>query len=207
MIVLVSVIGLLFDLPVVIAYGMFSAVMPRSGGDYVYISRTFLPSLGFAASLVFWPYGLTFAGGQNAYFTVTFGLTPYLCAIGAITGSAALVALSQAISQPIPLIGIGTVMLLLILFALMLIPTSVLHRILFWSFIVAFLGYPILFVGQWRWPRTDSSLQLQHILRGNHRQRQTGGRGSRTRLVRRDTGGSPPRIRNASGAKLGSLCG
>ena len=47
MIILVSVIGLLFDLPVMIAYGMFSSAMPRSGGDYVYISRTFLP---YAAS-------------------------------------------------------------------------------------------------------------------------------------------------------------
>src|ERR1017187_6031584 len=51
MIILVSVIGLLFDLPVMIAYGMFSSVMPRSGGDYVYISRTFVPLSGIRSYL------------------------------------------------------------------------------------------------------------------------------------------------------------
>jgi len=146
MIILVSVIGLLFDLPVMIAYGMFSSVMPRSGGDYVYISRTFLPSLGFAATFVFWLYGLTFAGGQNAYFTVSFGLAPYIGAIGAVTQNMGLVHFAQNISQPLPLVGIGTLMLL-VMFLLMLIPTAALHRVLVGSFIIAFIGYPVLFVG------------------------------------------------------------
>jgi amino acid transporter len=145
MIVLVSVIGLLFDIPVLIAYGMFSAVMPRSGGDYVYISRTFLPSIGFAASAVFWLYGLTFAGGQNAYFTVSFGLAPYLGAIGSVGGNPGLVSFASSLTQPIPLVAVGTIMLG-VLFVLMLVPTSVLHRVLLGSFIVAFAGYPILFV-------------------------------------------------------------
>ena len=124
MIILVSVIGLLFDLPVLIAYGMFSTVMPRSGGDYVYISRTFLPPIGFAATFVFWLYGLTFAGGQNAYFTVSFGLSPYLGAIRATSGIPSLVTLSQTLMQPVPLVAVGTVMLL-VLFVFMLIPTTV----------------------------------------------------------------------------------
>ena len=146
MVILVSVIGLILDIPIMIAYGMFSSVMPRSGGDYVYISRTFVPSLGFAASVVFWLYGLTFAGGQNAYFTVSFGLAPYLGAIGAVGGNSGLVSFAQSITQPVPLVAVGTIMLI-VLFVLMLVPTAVLHRVLFVSFILAFVGYPVLFVG------------------------------------------------------------
>jgi len=145
MVVLVSVIGLLFDLPVMIAYGMFSALIPRSGGDYVFISRSFSPVLGFAASFVVWLYGGTFAGGQNAYFTVTLGIAPYLAAIGSTSGNFALVSFAQTIVQPIPIIIIGSIMILA-LFVILLVPTSAVHRLLFWLFIIGFLGYPILYI-------------------------------------------------------------
>jgi amino acid transporter len=37
----------------ILLFGMFMAVMPRSGGDYVFISRTLHPWLGFAANFNF----------------------------------------------------------------------------------------------------------------------------------------------------------
>ena len=49
-------IAAVLALPMAGVYAFFSAAIPRSGGDYVYISRTLHPVLGFVASWnwVFW---------------------------------------------------------------------------------------------------------------------------------------------------------
>src|SRR3979409_900812 len=57
----------LLALPMAAVYAYFAAVMPRSGGDYVYIGRTLHPFLGFLASwnLVVWL--ITYTGISAAY--------------------------------------------------------------------------------------------------------------------------------------------
>lgn len=47
-----SAIAVLLMLPVGLAMWYWSSSLPRSGGVYVYVSRTFGPSIGFAASFV-----------------------------------------------------------------------------------------------------------------------------------------------------------
>jgi len=69
-------------------YSMFMALMPRSGGEYVFISRTLKPWIGMAASFNInaW-YLLVIA---NLAFSVTpFGLVSAFTAISASTGSVA----------------------------------------------------------------------------------------------------------------------
>ncbi len=46
-------IGLVFNLAVAFVYWMLATAMPRTGGDYVYVSRIFHPALGFMANLMF----------------------------------------------------------------------------------------------------------------------------------------------------------
>jgi amino acid transporter len=50
---LTVVLGLLLTLAIASVYWLLSTAMPRTGGDYVYVSRIFHPSIGFMANLMF----------------------------------------------------------------------------------------------------------------------------------------------------------
>lgn len=69
-----------------VAYALFSAIMPRSGGDYVFISRTFHPALGFVAnaSFMFW---LCFYSGTGGALFGQLGLAPAFRVLGQATGN------------------------------------------------------------------------------------------------------------------------
>src|SRR3954454_10034984 len=68
-------------------YSEFAAAMPRSGGDYVFVSRALHPFLGWLLS---WSQGIWlifFWVGFNAWFALTFAVPVGLSTIGAATGS------------------------------------------------------------------------------------------------------------------------
>jgi len=50
---LTVVFGLLLTLAIASVYWLLSTSMPRTGGDYIYVSRIFHPSIGFMANLMF----------------------------------------------------------------------------------------------------------------------------------------------------------
>jgi amino acid transporter len=68
-----------------VVYALFAASMPRSGGDYVFISRTFSPLVGFAAnaSFMFW---LAFYIGTAGSFIGQVSLTAAFRELGYWTG-------------------------------------------------------------------------------------------------------------------------
>jgi amino acid transporter len=68
----------------VLLYGLFMAVMPRSGGDYVFVSRTIHPWLGFAANfnITAW-YLLVIA--YFGYLLAPFGFSSAFTTLGVAT--------------------------------------------------------------------------------------------------------------------------
>jgi amino acid transporter len=99
-------------------YAKLSSAMPRSGGDYVFVSRIVNPFAGFLLSwsqtiwLFFWI-------GFNAWAPAAFVIPTALNIIGNVTGNAAFFNLAVQVSTPTGMIITGTV--INIIFTLLLI--------------------------------------------------------------------------------------
>src|SRR5579863_4273620 len=78
-------VSFLFSIPLVLCFGMvylyFTVAMPRSGGDYVWVSRILGPGLGFFANL-----SLTFVFTTWVSFNFTTMLTLLLPGLGYVAG-------------------------------------------------------------------------------------------------------------------------
>ncbi len=77
-----------------IVYWLFNVAMPRSGGDYVYNTRSLWPSIGFAAnfSLTIWT---IFYIAAYASFVASLGLSGWLTTLGTINGTPSLVSIGN----------------------------------------------------------------------------------------------------------------
>lgn len=72
-----------------IFYALFGAAMPRSGGDYMFVSRVIRPVLGFAISFFLFAVILLVAGAYIPWFT-QWGIAPIFARLG-WGGAAALI--------------------------------------------------------------------------------------------------------------------
>lgn len=89
-------------------YAEFAAAMPRSGGDYVFVSRSLHP---FAGWLMSWSQGIWlifFWVGFNAWFALTFAVPVALSTIGAATGTDGWITLSNDLLAKHTVLGITT---------------------------------------------------------------------------------------------------
>jgi len=89
-------------------YSTFASAMPRSGGDYVFVSRVLHPFLGW---LLGWSQGMWlifFWIGFNAWFALTFAVPVALSPIGAVTGQNSWIDLSNNLLASFPVLGITT---------------------------------------------------------------------------------------------------
>lgn len=101
-------LGFVLAIPIVIAYALASTVLRRSGGDYVFISRTIHPALGFASNLVFVLFNVVFLTSTGFYFCV-WGLSPLARYLGVTLNNPSLVSLSQALVEPFAIFLVGEI--------------------------------------------------------------------------------------------------
>jgi amino acid transporter len=110
--VLATVIIVLLTVPQALVYAMLSAAMPRAGGDYVFVSRTLHPAIGFVEG---WGMALWFCFwlGVQENWVLTFMLSPILATIGAVTGNATVSNMAATASNPNVIAVVATVLLII----------------------------------------------------------------------------------------------
>ena len=83
----------------VLLYGIFTATVPRSGGDYVWIGRTFHPWLGLAANVnaTIW---FVLGNGLLAYLVSQDALPTAFATLGSVFGSETLTNWSTSVTSP-----------------------------------------------------------------------------------------------------------
>jgi len=91
-----------------LVYTLLTWSMPRTGGDYVFVSRIIHPVVGFIVNfgIMFW---YVFFDGILTNWIATLGLSPSLLVIGTETGNSMLVNLGNAIAQPTNTVIIGLI--------------------------------------------------------------------------------------------------
>ncbi|HYT30013.1 MAG TPA: APC family permease [Actinomycetota bacterium] len=120
-------------------YSEFAAAMPRSGGDYVFVSRALHPFVGWLLSFSQGAWLIFFWVGFNAWFALVFAAPVALSTIGAATGHAVWTHASDHLLKQYAFLGLHTQWLV----------------ILFGSIINVGFGALLIFGGQsyWRWQK------------------------------------------------------
>jgi APA family basic amino acid/polyamine antiporter len=97
---------------IAVCYGLFASAIPRSGGDYVLVSRVTHPVIGLVSSF-FWTSGVILSIAFIALAFVTVALGPSLAAVGLVSGENGLVTAGNDLATSEGWqFGIGTALIL-----------------------------------------------------------------------------------------------
>ena len=107
-------IAMLLNLFVVLTYSQITVAMPRSGGDYVFVSRTLNPAIGFANNF-FWTVVSILGIAWNCLFMAGVAVTSSLTVGGTVLKSDYLTSLGTLANQPIWTFAIGVITMLFIM--------------------------------------------------------------------------------------------
>lgn len=137
-VLLTVLLGTILTVANALTYGYLSAVMPRSGGEYVYLGRVVHPAAGFTAN-----WGFTWSQllglGLYASFTVNFGISVAFLTLGYVLDWSGLVTAGTDVGKDGWTFILGTVMILAVLGVLAAGP-RVVRRTLNWMFVPAMIG-------------------------------------------------------------------
>jgi basic amino acid/polyamine antiporter, APA family len=148
-----------------ISYYAISLVMPRTGSDYVWVSRIFSPSVGFAWALLYMlvVFLVAYVGEITAY---SFALGTILSTSGILSGSASVASLGAFMET-----GEGAFLLaiiLTILFGLFAIfGTKLVKGVIYGSWIMAIIGMLVMWYILGTTSQTTFSANWNNLLVGN----------------------------------------
>jgi basic amino acid/polyamine antiporter, APA family len=95
-----TLIALVASLPISWVYAKLAAVYPRSGGDYVFVSRIVHPAIGFASNLSYCIWGMFYIGVSGVFLGI-YGVAPLLRVLGASTSSRSLAEAGNWFAEPL----------------------------------------------------------------------------------------------------------
>lgn len=109
-----ALLAVLLMVPLYMVYTKLSADMPRSGGDYVWTSRIFGPTLGpvlgFMGAWTWIILAVTAIGAPAAFFS-QLGVAGWMRSLGAVTGNPGFTSVGDWVSGKAGTIVVGTVLL------------------------------------------------------------------------------------------------
>jgi amino acid transporter len=132
------VLALIIVLPTTLAFALLSAAMPRSGGDYVFVSRILGPRAGMTSSWINTIWWFIYGGVPSA-FLARFALGPLFRSLGLMTGNPTLVEIGNWFMTPEGTIITGTI-LIVVLVAMFARGLGVYFRFQNFLFALAIIG-------------------------------------------------------------------
>ena len=135
----VAILAVVFSLFPVLLYGIWTAVIPRSGGDYVWIGRTFHPWLGLAANVnaTIW---YTFGNGLLAYLIAQSALPTFFTVLGQVFNSTTLLHWATDVTTKGWTFGLGVAALLACGAVAQFMSMRRAMRLVFAFFVITLLG-------------------------------------------------------------------
>jgi len=97
-------------IPTSLVFAFFAAAMPRSGADYVYVSRTLHPALGMMSSWNNTAWWFMYGGVPSAFFAY-YGVAPFFSVVGERTSTHWMVSFGAWCDKPIGAFVVGTILI------------------------------------------------------------------------------------------------
>lgn len=147
-----AVLFVLMIFPIAGLYWYFSVAMPRSGGEYIYISRTLHPALGLFACFMISVTALSWTGQLQDWW-IRWGLADSIRSVGISGGHQGWIDLANNLDKPIVRFLIGTVSLFGLTLYLYLKGTKAMMKVSYWAvgfawLAVLILGFLVIVTGQ-----------------------------------------------------------